>query len=67
MCSIFRVIFLLFSLTDTKLNPYTDQNRNCSVPSQSRAKIHSKSAMPIGFLPSSLSFPTVSAVNAQTY
>ena len=67
MCSIFRVIFLLFSLTDTKLNPYTDQNRNCSVPSQIRAKIHSKSAMAIGFLPSSLSFPTVSAVNAQTY
>ena len=40
--------------------------RNCSVPSQLRAKIHSKSAMPIGFLPSSLSFLTVSAVNAQT-
>ena len=36
-------------------------------PSQLRAKIHSKSAMPIGFLPSSLSFLTVSAVNAQTY
>ena len=28
MCSIFRVIFLLFSLTDTKLNPYTDQNHS---------------------------------------
>ena len=41
--------------------------RNCSVPSQLRAKIHSKSAMPIGFLPSSPSFLTVSAVNAQTY
>ena len=27
-CSIFRVIFLLFSLTDTKLNPYTDQNHS---------------------------------------
>ena len=26
--------------------------RNCSVPSQLRAKIHSKSAVPIGFLPS---------------
>ena len=41
--------------------------RNCSVPSQLRAKIHSKSAVPIGFLPSGLSFLTVSAVNAQTY
>ena len=41
--------------------------RNGSVPSQLRAKIHSKSAMPIGFLPSSLGFLTVSAVNAQTY
>ena len=41
--------------------------RNCSVPSQLRAKIHSKSAVPIGFLPSSLSFLTVSTVNAQTY
>ncbi len=30
-------------------------------------KIHSKSAVPIGFFPSSLSFLTVSAVNAQTY
>ena len=34
---------------------------------QLRAKIHSKSAVPIGFLPSILSFLTVSAVNAQTY
>ena len=41
--------------------------RNCSVPSQLRAKIHFKSAAPIGFLPSSLCFLTVSAVNAQTY
>ena len=41
--------------------------RNGSVPSQLRAKIHSKSAVPIGFLPSILSFLTVSAVNAQTY
>ena len=39
---------------------------NCSVPSQLRAKIHFKSAAPIGFLPSRLSFLTVSAVNAQT-
>ena len=35
--------------------------------SQLRAKIHSKSAVPIGFLPYSLSFLTVSAVNAQTH
>ena len=41
--------------------------RNCSVPSPLRAKIHSKSASPMGFLPSSLSFLTVSAANAQTY
>ena len=45
----------------------SDRTLNCSVPSQLRAKIHFKSAMPIGFLPSSLSFLTVSAVNAQTY
>ena len=36
------------------------------VPSQLRAEIHSKSAVPIGFLPYSLSFLTVSAVNALT-
>ena len=40
---------------------------NCSVSSQLRAKIHSKSAVPIGFFPYSLSFLTVSAVNARTY
>ena len=41
--------------------------RNCSVPSQLRAKIHFKSASPMGFLPSSLCFITVSAASAQTY
>ena len=41
--------------------------RNCSVPSQSRAKIHEKLPAAMGFLPTRLCFLTVSAVNAQTY
>ena len=41
--------------------------RNCSVPSQSRAKIHEKLPEAMGFLPTRLCFLTVSAVNAQTY
>ena len=41
--------------------------RNCSVPSQLHTKIHSRSAAPMGFLPSSPSFLTVSAASAQTY
>jgi len=32
-----------------------------------RAKIHLKSALPMGFLPSSLCFIAVSAASAQTY
>ena len=40
---------------------------NCSVPSQLRAKIHLKSAPPMGFLLSSPGYFTVSAANAQTY
>ena len=41
--------------------------RNCSVPSQLRAKIHWKLPSAMGFLPASPCFHTVSAVNAQTY
>ena len=44
-----------------------ENNRNYSVPSQLRAKIHSRSASLMGFLPSSLRFLTVSAASAQTY
>ena len=44
-----------------------ENNRNDSVPSQLRAKIHSRSASLMGFLPSSLCFLTVSAASAQTY
>ena len=56
-----------FSSQNFKTSVSSFEQGNCSVPSQLRAKIHSKSAVPIGFLPSILSFLTVSAVNAQTY
>ena len=39
----------------------------CSVPSQIRAKIHSRSTSSMGFLPARLCFLTVSAASAQTY
>ena len=64
--SLYNIGHLLFPVS-YKTACYFEGYCNCSVPSQLRAKIHSKSAVPIGFLPSILSFLTVSAVNAQTY